>query len=40
MLEITIISCYITKKVQFDSINYIFGYAQKLIMNTKQTDYW
>ena len=35
ILEITIISCYITKKVQFDSIKHIFGYSQKLILNTK-----
>jgi len=40
MLEITIISCYITKKVKFNSLKYNFGYSQKLIMNTKLTYYW
>jgi len=29
MLEITIISCYIPKKVQFSLIIYTFGYSQK-----------
>jgi len=40
MLEITIIYCYITKKVKFNSINYNFRYSQKLILNTKLTYYW
>jgi len=40
MLEITVIYCYITKKVKFNSIKYIFGYSQKLILNTKITYYW
>ena len=40
MLEITIICCYITKKVQFNLTNNTFGYSQKLILNTKLTYYW
>ena len=40
ILEITIISCYITKKVKFNLINDTFGYSQKLILNTKLTYYW
>jgi len=40
MPEITIIYCYITKKVKFDLINNTFGYSQKLILNTKLTYYW
>jgi len=40
MLEITLIYCYITKKVQFNLLIYTFGYSQKLILNTKLTYYW
>ena len=40
MPEITIIYCYITKKFNFNWINYTFGYSQKLILNTKLTYYW
>jgi len=28
MIEITVISCYITKKVQFNLTKYTFGYSK------------
>jgi len=40
MLEITIISSYIIKKVQLKLIIDTFRYSQKLILNTKLTYYW
>ena len=40
MLEITIINCYITKNVKFNSIKNTFGYSQKLILNTNFAYYW